>query len=113
MGRPLWLHISALSPDEYESYPPALEDIATIGQDGGKDWESRSVSVLVAKGWMRGRYREHVDGEIVDKVCEKRSRVQCDALGADFSYTWFRFYGISIHLWVRQMSFLRASSLRL
>ncbi|KAG9103979.1 hypothetical protein FRC06_006418 [Ceratobasidium sp. 370] len=68
MGRPLWLHISALSPDEYETYPPALEDIASIGQDGDKDWESRSVSVLVAKGWMRGRYRDQVDGEVVDKI---------------------------------------------
>ncbi|KAG9118528.1 hypothetical protein FRC07_006910, partial [Ceratobasidium sp. 392] len=68
MGRPLWLHISALSPDEYDAYPPALEDIASIGQDGDKDWESRSVSVLVAKGWMRGRYRDQVDGEIVDKI---------------------------------------------
>lgn len=69
MGRPLWLHISALSPDEYDTYPPALEDIASIGQDGDKDWESRSVSVLVAKGWMRGRYRDQVDGDVVDKVC--------------------------------------------
>lgn len=72
MGRPLWLHISALSPDEYEVYPPALEDIASIGQDGGKEaWESRSVSVLVAKGWMRGRYRDQVEGDVVDKVCGK------------------------------------------
>ncbi|KAG8715775.1 hypothetical protein FRC11_000070 [Ceratobasidium sp. 423] len=69
MGRPLWLHISALSPDEYEAYPPALEDIASIGQDGEKeDWESKSVSVLVAKGWMRGRYRDQVEGDVVDKI---------------------------------------------
>ncbi|KAG8755622.1 hypothetical protein FRC12_010827 [Ceratobasidium sp. 428] len=68
MDRPLWLHISALSPDEYNTYPLALEDIASIGQGGDEDWESRSVSVLVAKGWIRGRYRDQVDGEVVDKI---------------------------------------------
>ncbi|CAE6490453.1 unnamed protein product [Rhizoctonia solani] len=85
MGRPLWLHISALSPDEYEAYPPALEDIASIGQDGGKeDWESRSVSVLVAKGWMKGRYRDQVEGEVVDKVLRYffPSPAQTDCLSA-------------------------------
>ncbi|QRV91286.1 hypothetical protein RhiJN_19304 [Ceratobasidium sp. AG-Ba] len=84
MGRPLWLHISALSPDEYDTYPPALEDIASIGQDGDKDWESRSVSVLVAKGWMRGRYRDQVDGDVVDKILRyfHPNMAQTDVLSA-------------------------------
>ncbi|CAE6433705.1 hypothetical protein ACGC1H_001488 [Rhizoctonia solani] len=90
MGRPLWLHISALSPDEYEAYPPALEDIASIGQDGGKeDWESRSVSVLVAKGWMKGRYRDQVEGEVVDKILRffhpNPSQADCLSAGQFFA----------------------------
>ncbi|KDN37900.1 hypothetical protein RSAG8_09874, partial [Rhizoctonia solani AG-8 WAC10335] len=90
MGRPLWLHISALSPDEYEAYPPALEDIASIGQDGEKeDWESRSVSVLVAKGWMKGRYRDQVEGEVVDKILRffypNPSQTDCFSAGQFFA----------------------------
>ncbi|CAE7066818.1 unnamed protein product [Rhizoctonia solani] len=90
MGRPLWLHVSALSPDEYEAYPPALEDIASIGQDGGKeDWESRSVSVLVARGWMKGRYRDQVDGEVIDKILRffhpNPSQADCLSAGQFFA----------------------------
>ncbi|CEL57996.1 hypothetical protein RSOLAG1IB_02741 [Rhizoctonia solani AG-1 IB] len=85
MGRPLWLHISALSPDEYEAYPPALEDIASFGQDDAKgDWESQSVSLLVAKGWMKGRYRDQLEGDVVDKILRYfyPKPVQTDCLSA-------------------------------
>jgi hypothetical protein len=106
MGRPLWLHISALSPDEYEAYPPALEDIASFGQDDAKgDWESQSVSLLVAKGWMKGRYRDQLEGDVVDKVC---GNYQC-LLHPSRSLIWpchvARFYAISIPSQYKQTVF--------
>ena len=62
--RPLALHVSALSPDEYSSYTAVLAELAGPGQDDNP-WE-RPVDVAEARGWIRGRYG--LDASIVDKV---------------------------------------------
>lgn len=63
--RPLYLHISALSPDEFELYTNVLSELAGPGQDDAV-WD-RPVDVMEARGWVRGRYG--LDASMVDKVC--------------------------------------------
>lgn len=65
MDRTLALHISALSPDEYDLYPAVLRELAGPGQDDDS-WD-RPVDVMEARGWIRGRYG--LEAAIVDKVC--------------------------------------------
>jgi hypothetical protein len=79
--RPLVLHISALSPDEYDLFINVLAELAgpgqdtSIGQDGipsshvvyntAETW-NRPVDIMEARGWIRGRYGLEV--AVVDKV---------------------------------------------
>lgn len=62
--RPLYLHISALSPEEFDSYTNVLTELAGPGQDD--DVWDRPVDVMEARGWIRGRYG--LDATMVDKV---------------------------------------------
>jgi hypothetical protein len=67
--RPLLLHISALSPAEYQSFIAALAELSgdtAPDQAGSEYWEEKPVGVLEAKGWLRGRYG--LDVVTVDKV---------------------------------------------
>ncbi|KZV80295.1 hypothetical protein EXIGLDRAFT_845682 [Exidia glandulosa HHB12029] len=69
MSRPLTLHLSALSDDEYTLYTSSLSEISTPppSNDGNDSWwEDRIVSLREARGWMRGRYG--VDGVVIDKI---------------------------------------------
>ncbi|KZV91915.1 hypothetical protein EXIGLDRAFT_718839 [Exidia glandulosa HHB12029] len=69
MSRPLTLHLSALSDDEYTLYTSSLSEISTPppSNDGTDSWwEDRIVSLREARGWMRGRYG--VDGVVIDKI---------------------------------------------
>jgi hypothetical protein len=62
--RPLVLHISALSPEEYDLYTAILADLSGPAQDDHA-WD-RPVDVMEARGWIRGRYG--LDAALVDKV---------------------------------------------
>ena len=65
--RPLYLHISALSPDEYQLYTDVLTELAGPGQDDSQGVHAdRPVDVMEARGWIRGRYG--LDAGMVDKV---------------------------------------------
>lgn len=64
--RPLYLHISALSPDEYQLYTGVLSELAGPGQDDSQGVWDRPVDVMEARGWVRGRYG--LDAGMVDKV---------------------------------------------
>lgn len=64
--RPLYLHISALSPDEYQLYTGVLRELAGPGQDDSQGVWDRPVDVMEARGWIRGRYG--LDVSMVDKV---------------------------------------------
>lgn len=61
--RPLNLHISALSNNEYELYTQTLEEIALLdgtqtqqGDESDSRWEQTSVGVRNVRAWIRGRY---------------------------------------------------------
>ncbi|KAF9519285.1 hypothetical protein BS47DRAFT_1482251 [Hydnum rufescens UP504] len=62
--RPLVLHISALSPEEYDLYTAILADLSGPAQDNHA-WD-RPVDVMEARGWIRGRYG--LDAALVDKI---------------------------------------------
>ncbi|KAF8331103.1 uncharacterized protein EI90DRAFT_3154752 [Cantharellus anzutake] len=64
VDRPLVLHISALSPDEYGLFTSVLRELAGPGQDDDS-WD-RPVDVMEARGWIRGRYG--LDAALVDKI---------------------------------------------
>jgi len=72
MARPLTLHLSALSDDEYTLYTSSLSEISSPPSSPSsstpKDayWEDRIVSLREARGWMRGRYG--VEGGVIDTV---------------------------------------------
>ncbi len=72
------LHISALSPDEYDLYPSVLRELAGPGQDDDS-WD-RPVDVMEARGWIRGRYR--LDAALVDKVRYTRFSDLCSLSAA-------------------------------
>ena len=77
MSRPprrLFLHLSALSDEEYNTYLAALRDVIDDEDklaDGGMDnWseeelENRVLGVREVRAWMKGRYRDVND---IDKV---------------------------------------------
>lgn len=88
--RPLLLHISALSPDEYESYTAVLAELAGPGH-GESQW-NKSVGVMEARGWLRGRYG--LDAVLVDKASRfDRLNTVPDLI---FKY---RYYDISSQAW--------------
>ncbi|KAF8322190.1 hypothetical protein DL93DRAFT_2093450 [Clavulina sp. PMI_390] len=64
--RPLYLHISALSPDEYDVYTAVLRELAGPGQDDTLGVSDRPVDIMEARGWIRGRYG--LDAALVDKI---------------------------------------------
>ena len=72
-GRPLTLHVSALSDAEYASFTGALGELAgpaTAAADGGGvNWGDVTLGVREARGWIRGRYGAGVDGAAIDQVC--------------------------------------------
>ena len=66
--RSLFLHLSALSDAEYNSYVEALRDVFDDGELSGlsdEELETRTVAIPVVRAWMRGRFR---DVHQVDKV---------------------------------------------
>lgn len=64
--RPLSLHISALSPEEFEHYTALLGELAGPGQDDRDGFWDRPVPVLEARGYLRGRYQ--LELTVLDKV---------------------------------------------
>ncbi|KAL5532512.1 hypothetical protein ACEPAF_4286 [Sanghuangporus sanghuang] len=68
--RTLFLHLSALSDAEYNSYVEALRDIFDDGEMSGvsdEELEVRSVAIPVVRAWMKGRFR---DVQQIDKVLQ-------------------------------------------
>ncbi|VDC05833.1 unnamed protein product [Peniophora sp. CBMAI 1063] len=66
MQRPLSLHVSALSEEEYKSFTSAFYDL--LGDDAHLDDDAlgrETVSLREARAWLRGRYQDmqvaHVD----------------------------------------------------
>jgi len=64
-GRPLTLHVSALSNSEYNAYTTSLADVTSPLPHVAL--EDIMVGVREARCWIRGRYG--VDGAIIDQVC--------------------------------------------
>ena len=67
MARTLFLHLSALSNEEYDSYIGALHDILgndrELTTDQGnvltdEEHENQAAPLLVVRAWMRGRFRD-------------------------------------------------------
>ena len=76
--RRLFLHLSALSDDEYAVYLGALRDVLDVEDDGDGstktmreedefELEGREIGVREVRAWMKGRYRDVRPGDI-DKV---------------------------------------------
>ena len=66
MQRPLTLHVSALSEEEYRSFTSSFYDL--LGDDAHLDddaFNRETVSLREARAWLRGRYQDmqvaHVD----------------------------------------------------
>ena len=73
MSRPprrLFLHLSALSDEEYSSYISALKDVIDDERElacaSEQELENRVLGVREVRAWMKGRYR---DVQEIDKVC--------------------------------------------
>ncbi|KAL5489692.1 hypothetical protein ACEPAI_4524 [Sanghuangporus weigelae] len=68
--RTLFLHLSALSDAEYNSYAEALRDILDdeeMSCVSDEELETRSVAIPVVRAWMKGRFR---DVQQIDKVLQ-------------------------------------------
>ncbi|KDQ07175.1 hypothetical protein BOTBODRAFT_615393 [Botryobasidium botryosum FD-172 SS1] len=63
--RPLELHISALSPQEFSSYTAALDELGSDQSSAGS-WLEKHVPVWEARGWLRGRYG--LEASVVDTI---------------------------------------------
>lgn len=74
MARSLFLHLSALSNTEYDTYTDCLRDV--LDDDGHQDaskvsdeeLENRCAQLPVVRAWMKGRFRD-VGVEAIDQVC--------------------------------------------
>jgi hypothetical protein len=58
--RPLTLHASALSNDEYELYTASFQELVDEGATHRSDayYEETTIGVREARAWLRGRYSE-------------------------------------------------------
>lgn len=87
--RPLVLHASALSDNEYNAYTAALCDLAELDDNSklkadtdSTYYEGVTVGVREARAWLRGRY-SHIPAPDIDSVRTPKimiwaSRYSCD-----------------------------------
>jgi hypothetical protein len=74
MQRPLNLHVSALSDEEYPLFTSSFADIVNDGSLPSKiSYDKQAVSIREARAWLRGRYAD-IPVSDVDEVCSLRVR---------------------------------------
>jgi hypothetical protein len=75
MGRSLFLHLSALSNDEYDAYIGALHDLLDEQDDrgnaekdiSGNDLERQHAPLAVVRAWIKGRFRD-IRPDVIEQV---------------------------------------------
>ena len=106
----MFLHISALSDEEYLVYTSALRDVldidqadAKLGKYGEEEelLEGMEVGVREVRAWMKGRYRD-VQGADIDKVSKAFFHI-C-AKGTYFTSMYGRFFTYSLQISVQRIS---------
>jgi hypothetical protein len=111
MSRPprrLFLHLSALSDEEYNAYISALRDVIDdeheIACASEQELENRVLGVREVRAWMKGRYRDVHD---IDKVrC-----IEC-YLCATIKLNYCRFCVCSLQIYCRRIPYLEDSFLQ-